>query len=176
MDSWIQLWSRMLQKLSYGSQTSYLPYHELHIILLFGNILSGKIDIDWQERVEITDIGNTRKQNGRNFRYHNFRFKKCESDFWVRACQLTNLCNDFFNSDILFKEGHKKKLLDLCFDYFTYKYNDRDPCTWRLLCGCPNCRNVKKLNVMSEIPVKTFVETYIWRAYEDDIWTNFVYW
>ena len=83
----------------------------------------------------MTDIGNTKKQNTRNFRYHNFRLKKCESDFWVRACQLTNLCSDFF------EEGHKKKLLDLF--VFTHKYNDRDPCTWRLLCGCPNCRNVK---------------------------------
>ena len=40
------------------------------------------------------------------------------SDFWKRACNLANICSDFFKSEFSFKEDCKNKLLDLYFLYF----------------------------------------------------------
>ena len=58
-----------------------LLYQELHVVLLFANTLSGKVDIDWLKYVSLSDIGNTRAQTTRIFQCPNFRFKKMRVRF-----------------------------------------------------------------------------------------------
>ena len=122
-------------------------YHELHVILLFAKIIKGEEDYTWSNYVSISDYGDTRARSIRNFAAkYNINLKKCESDFWTRACQLTNLFNEFFKTDILFDKDHKHKLLDAYKTYFKLRYNEIDPCTWRILCRCSTCKETKKLN------------------------------
>ena len=120
-------------------------YQELHVVLLFAKMLSGKVDIDWQSHVTLTEVGTRRAQVTRNFICKQMRLQKSESDFWYRACHLANLFNDYFKYDILLDREHKSKLLELYNRFFISRYNESDPCTWRLLCGCNNCRDLKKL-------------------------------
>ena len=42
-------------------------YHELHVVLLFAKILTGKVDINWKLHVSITEPGTTRYQTTCNF-------------------------------------------------------------------------------------------------------------
>ena len=63
-------------------------YQELHDILLFAKILTGKVDIGWRSQVTITDISTRRTQATRNFACQQIRLKKCESDYLVRACRV----------------------------------------------------------------------------------------
>ena len=121
-------------------------YQELHVILLFAKILTGKVDIDWRSQVTITDIGTRRTQGTRNFACQKIRLKKCESDYWFRACRLANLFIDYFKFDTIFDPGCKIKLLEVYTKFFKTRYNEADSCTWRILCGCNNCRDLKKLN------------------------------
>ena len=121
-------------------------YHELHVVLLFAKILTGKVDLNWKLHVSITEPGTTRYQTTRNFICQQPKLRKCESDYWYRACYLANTFNEFFKYDILFHENHKVKLLDLYFVYFKLRYDENNTCSWRIMCGCNNCKNVKKLN------------------------------
>ena len=88
-------------------------YQQLHVILLFAKILTGKLDIDWRSQVTITDIGTRRAQATRNFACQQIRLKKCESNYWFRACRLANLFNDYFKFDIIIDPGCKVKLLEV---------------------------------------------------------------
>ena len=54
--------------------------------------------------------------------------------------------NWFFQYIILFDPDHKIRHLELYKQYFMSRYNELDPCTWRLICGCKNCRDLKKLH------------------------------
>ena len=121
-------------------------YQKLHVILLFVKILTGKVDIDWRSQVTITHIGTRRTQATRNFAYKQILLKKCESDYWFRACRLANFFTDYFKFDIIFNPGCKIKLLEVYTKFFKTRYNESDICTWRILCGSNNCRDLKKLN------------------------------
>ena len=121
-------------------------YHELYVVLLFAKILTGKVDLNWKLHVSITEPGTTRYQTTRNFIYRQPKLRKCESDYWYRACHLANTFNEFFQYDILFHENHKAKILALYFVYFRLRYNENNTCSWRIMCGRNNCMNVKKLN------------------------------
>ena len=121
-------------------------YHELHVVLLFAKISMGKVDLNWKLHASITEPGTTRYQRTRNFICRQPKLRKCESDYWYRACHLANTFNEFFQYDILFHENHKAKLLDLYFVYFRLRYDENNTCSWRIMCGCNNCMNVKKLN------------------------------
>ena len=125
-------------------------YQELHVGLLFAKILAGKVDIDWRSHVSITDVGNRRAQMTRNFVCKQMRLKKCESDFWFRACRLANQYNDYFKCDILFDPACKNRLLGMYTKFFKTRYNESDLCTWRILCECNNCRDVNKLTLITE--------------------------
>ena len=121
-------------------------YQELHVVLLFASILSGKVDIDWHNKyVSLSEIGNTRAQTTRNFQCLNFGLKNATPIFGCEPVMLP-IFYDFFKSEILFKEDCKNKLLDLYFLYFHYEYDENISCTWRIVCGCTKCKEVKKLN------------------------------
>ena len=62
-----------------------------------------------------------------------------------RACHLANLFNDCFKYDILLDREHKSKLLELHYQFFISRYKESEHCIWRLLCGCNNCKDLKKL-------------------------------
>ena len=42
-------------------------YHELHVILLFAKVLTGKVDLNWKLHVSKTEPGTTGYQTTRNF-------------------------------------------------------------------------------------------------------------
>ena len=125
-------------------------YQELHVILLFAKILAGKVDIDWRSQVTIADIGTRRTQAARNFACQKIRLKKCESDYCFRACRLANIFNDYFKFDIIFDPGCKIKLLEVYTKFFKTRYNESDSCTWRILCGCNNCRDLRNYTLTTE--------------------------
>ena len=122
-------------------------YQELHGGQLFAKTLAGKVDIDWRSHVSITDVINRRVQMTRNFVCKQMRLKKCESDFWFRAFRLANLYNEYLKCDILFSPECKNILLGM---FTNVRYNESDTCTWRILCECNNCRDLKKLTLISE--------------------------
>ena len=79
------------------------------------------------------------------------RLKKCQSDFWFRACRLANLYNKYFKCDILFDPECKNRLLGMYAKFFKTRYNESDTCTWRILCECNNCGDLKKLTFITVI-------------------------
>ena len=125
-------------------------YQELHVGLLFAKILAGKVDIDWRSHVSITDVGNRRAQMTRNFVCKQMRLKKCESDFWFRACRLASLYNEYFKCDILFDPECKNRPLGMYTKFLKTCYNESDTYTWRILCECNNCRDLKKPTLITE--------------------------
>ena len=125
-------------------------YQELHVRLLFAKILAGKVDIDWRSHVSITDVGNRRAQMTRNFVCKQMRLKKYESDFWFPACRYSNLYKEYFKCDILFDPECKNRLLGMYTNLFKTRYNESDTSTWRILCECNNCRDLKKLTLITE--------------------------
>lgn len=63
-------------------------------------------------------------------------------DFWYRAVDLANILPDnmcWSNVNIF-----KKQLQNLFLKHFSNNYSRDLPCTWRLLCRCPNCRGITK--------------------------------
>ena len=63
-------------------------YQEIHVILLFAKILNGKVDINWRNYVNITETGTTKYHITRNFSFRGFHLRICDSDWWLRACQI----------------------------------------------------------------------------------------
>ena len=51
---------------------------ELHVVLLFAKMLSGKVDIDWQRHVTLAEVGTRRAQVTRKFICKQMRFQKSE--------------------------------------------------------------------------------------------------
>ena len=125
-------------------------YQEIHVGLLFAKILAGKVDLDWRSHVSITDVGNRKAQMTRKFVSRKMRLKKCESDFWFRACRHADLFNEYFKCDILFDPECKNRLLGMYAKFFRTRYNESDTCTWRIFCECNNCRDLKKLILITE--------------------------
>ena len=109
-------------------------YRELHVVLLFAKNLTRKVDLNWKLHVSITEPGTTRYQTTRNFICRQSKLRKCESDYWYRACHLANTFNEFLQYDILFHENHTTKLLDLYFVYFRPRYDENNTCSWRFMC------------------------------------------
>ena len=126
-------------------------YQELHVGLLFAKILPGNVDIDWRSHVSITDVGNRRAQMTRNFvckQIHSS--EEVRVGFLVRACRLANLFNKYYKCDILFDPKCKNRLLGMYVKFFKTRFNESDTCTWRILCECNNCRDLKKLTLITE--------------------------
>ena len=125
-------------------------YQELHVGLLFAKILAGKVDIDWRNHVSITDVGNRKAQMTRNFFCKQKRLTKCKSDLRFRACRLANLYNEYFKFDIFFDPECNNRLLGMYAKFFKTRHNESVTCTWRILCECNNCSDLKKLTVITE--------------------------
>ena len=120
-------------------------YQELHVVLLFAKILFGKVDIDWQSHVTFAEVCTRRVQVTRNFICEQMRLQKSGSDFWYRARHLANMFNDCFKYDVLLDSDHKSKLLELYKRFFISRYNESDPCIWRLCVASITLRDLKKL-------------------------------
>ena len=63
-------------------------YQELHVVLLFAKMLSGKVDIDWQSHVTLSEVGTRRAQVTRNFICKQMRLQKSESVFGTEPVTL----------------------------------------------------------------------------------------
>ena len=75
-----------------------------------------------------------------------FRQQKSESDFFLRACKITNALNEHLKFDIMEQENVKELLTNVFWRYFKEKFNKNDPCSWRIDCRCISCKNIRKLN------------------------------
>ena len=122
-------------------------YQEMHVLLLFANILRGKTDLEWWRFIEITE--SNRPKTTRRFNAKNFRLHKCESDFWQRTCSLTNIFHDHLKYEVLLSDSFKPKISRVYWQFYEKIYNEVDTCTWRINCGCTRCLNFKKLNSLN---------------------------
>ena len=133
-------------------------YQELHVILLLAKIMNGNIDIDWTKYMSRLDYGSTRNSQTRNFpskpklASKPMRLKKCESDFWFRACQLANLFNDYVRQDFPLNPNHKNNFLQVYKSLFRQFYSKPGTCTRWSLCDCGTCKETKKLKTF-ELPL-----------------------
>ena len=75
-----------------------------------------------------------------------FRLQKSESDFFLRACNITNALNEHLKFDIMEHENIKEQIKNVFWRYFKEKFNENYPCSWRIDCRCMNCKNIRKLN------------------------------
>ena len=145
------IWILGTNKLSYKSRLQRLHllplslYPEMHVVLLFARIINSKTDIDWEKYVQIIDTGITRSHAIPFYTSKSFQLKKFESDFWQRACSLSNIFNRNLNQDVIKSTQCKEELTFIYWRYFTAKLNENLACTWRLCCDCTNCINTAKL-------------------------------
>ena len=113
------------------AQSPLSRYLELNDILL-SNIISNKIDFDWQpflkpwqRRNQLFDLmpisNDVQRQN-----------------FWYRSAKLANLLHPMTNR--FQPEGLRARLVDHYWKHFEDTYNPQVPCTWRKLCLRPTCR------------------------------------
>ena len=133
-----------------NKQIPILPlslYQEMHVLLLFANILRGKTDLEWWRFIEITETN--RPKTTRRFNAKIFRLHKCESDFWQRACSLTNIFHDHLKYEVLLSDSFKPKISRVYWQFYKKIYNEVNTCTWRINCGCTRCLNFKKLNSLN---------------------------
>ena len=63
-------------------------YHELHVVLLFAKILTGKVDLNWKLHVSITEPGTTRYQTTCNFICRQPKLKKCNPTIGTEPATL----------------------------------------------------------------------------------------
>ena len=78
--SWICKISNSVLSYKKTSENQHLAtlYQELHVVLLFAKMLSGKVDIDWQSHVTLAEVGTRRAQVTRNFICKQMRLQKNE--------------------------------------------------------------------------------------------------
>ena len=122
-------------------------YHELHIPLLLHKILPGKTDLQWKKFIRVKEKGQTRYASVKKYESKQFRLQKLESDFFLRACNITNDLNEHLKFDIIEHENMKELKTYVFWRYFKEKFNENDPCSWRIGCRCTNCKNIKTFDL-----------------------------
>ena len=128
------------------AQLALLPiclYIELHDLLLFSSILNGKYDYDWSSHVRFSAPSTTRSTTTVAFHVKNYRYTKCENNFWNRCSRLANFIDRIVNFHQ--PAGLKQRLTRLYKNFATDVYDTDNLCTWKVLCRCSNCRNSPSL-------------------------------
>ena len=113
-------------------------YIELHDLLLFSSILNEKYDYDWSSHVRFSAPSTTVA-----FHVKNYRYTKCENNFWNRCSRLANFVDPIDNFHQ--PAGLKQRLTRLYKNFATDVYDTDKLCTWKMLCRCSNCRNSPSL-------------------------------
>ena len=128
------------------AQLALLPiclYIELHDLLLFSSILNGKYDYDSSSHVRFSAPSTTRSTTTVAFHVKNYRYTKCENNFWNRCSRLAIFIDPIVNFHQ--PAGLKQRLTRLYKNFATDVYDTDNLCTWKMHCRCSNCRNSPSL-------------------------------
>ena len=116
---------------------------------MFIDILNDRYNIAWTDYVEIKSNVDTvtRNKGLTTFATRNLPKVKQESDFWLRATKLSNIIGSHIGQSVIDipKSNVKSRLTAVFQSYFNQKFDPKRLCTWRLYCGCCDCRNLVKL-------------------------------
>ena len=121
-------------------------YHELHIPLLLLKIRTGKTELQRKKFISVKEKNQTRYASMKKHKSKQFRLQKSESDFFVRACNITNVLNEHLKFDVMEHENIKELITNISWRYFKGKFNENDTCSWRIDCRCMNCKTIRTLN------------------------------
>ena len=110
-------------------------YLELNDSLLLSDIISNKIDFDWEPFLKPSQIRN------QFFDLMSISNDVQRQNFWYRSAKLANLLHPMTN--LSQPQGRKARLLDHYWKHFEDTYNPQVPCTWRKLCLCSTCRQTR---------------------------------
>ena len=120
-------------------------YHEMHVLLLFIQIVLNTYDLEWRKFVQLEE-GKTRMKEIRVFKTRKYFKQKQASDFWMRAVYLANLLENYFGTNVNELQSLKTMISNVYFMYFEKSFDPGNVCTWRLPCFCTDCRNIRKLD------------------------------
>jgi hypothetical protein len=126
-------------------RTNILPlslYLELNDLLFLSKIISSSYDFDWRRFITFSS------RRGRVFDIPYVHLENSRRNFWYRSCRLTNLINrtlDFRDAVNL-----KRNLLVFYWKHFHEIFNINNSCSWRVLCLCPNCRQLSTWSTTRE--------------------------
>ena len=127
---------------------NFLPlalYHDMHVLLLFIQIVLNTYDLEWRKFVQIKE-DKTRMKEIRVFKTKKYFKQKQASDFWMRAVYLANLFGNYFGTNVNELQSPKTMISNVYFKYFEKSFDPGNVCTWRLSCLSTDCRNIRKLN------------------------------
>ena len=98
-------------------------YRELHVLLLFLDIVSGRYNIEWQNFIQVNEQHgqNTRTGDTRRFKTRNLSRQKQESNFWTRGVYLANLIGRKVGQsvDSIPAASRRKKITEVYTSFFT---------------------------------------------------------
>ena len=111
-------------------------YQELHVVLMFIDILNNRYNIAWTDYVQIKSNVDavTRNKGLTTFATRNLPKVKQESDFWLRATKLSNIIGSHIGQSVIDipKSNVKSRLTAVFQNYFNQKFDPKRLCTWRL--------------------------------------------
>ena len=108
-------------------------YHEMHVLLLFIQIVLNTYDLEWQKFVQL-EKGKTRMKEIGVFKTRKYFEEKQASDFWMRAVHLANLFGNYFGTNVNELQSPKTMISNIYFMYFEKSFDPENVCTWRLSC------------------------------------------
>ena len=152
---------KIATKLFYGShienrelllKCNLLPvsiYCELHDILYLDSLLKGKYDIDINKFISKTSVESTRQSSRSELEVTRTRTQKADENFFIRSSILHNIMSRALARMSL--KFNKSNLTYLYWNYFTTRYSETNPCTWRIICKCNHCNPTGKLSHIGTI-------------------------
>ena len=152
---------KIAAKWFYGSHIEYherllkcnlLPvsmYYELHDILYLDSLLKGKYDKDINNFISKTSVESTRQSSRSELEVTRTRTQKADENFFIRSSNLHNIMSRALARMSL--KFNKSNLTYLYWNYFTIRYSETNPCTWRIICKCNHCNPTGKLSHIGTI-------------------------
>jgi hypothetical protein len=109
-------------------------------LLTLSKIVNSSYDFDWSPHLRFYR-GNqysTRSSSRQIFEVDAVIKERFRQNFWYRTSRLANFLPS--DTDFLNITGLKQRLLKLFWSYFTRRYDEDIPCSWRIGCTCTRCR------------------------------------
>ena len=103
-------------------------YHEMHVLLLFIQIVLNTYDLEGRKFVPIEEE-KTRMKEIRAFKTRKHFKQKQASDFWMRAVYLANLFGNYFGTIVNELQSPKTMISNVFFKYFEKSFDPGDVCT-----------------------------------------------
>ena len=123
-------------------------YCELHDILYLDSLLKRKYDMDINKFKSKTSVESTRQSSRSELEVTRTRTQKADENFFIRSSILHNMSRALARMSLKF---NKSNLTYLYWNYFTTRYSETNPCTWRIICKCNHCNPTGKLSHIGTI-------------------------